>query len=97
MEGLSPLSHGACKKTCKPRAFATASHPEPRQSARNRALALCLRLSLLLLPRTRFTTALASNESARQLAARWALRCGYRNRRTTSTDYSASRYEAAPG
>jgi hypothetical protein len=41
----SPLSHGACKRTCNPRAIATASHPEPRQSAKNRALALCLRLS----------------------------------------------------
>jgi hypothetical protein len=39
-----PLSHGACKRTCNPRAIATASHPEPRQSAKNRALALCLRL-----------------------------------------------------
>jgi hypothetical protein len=40
-----PLSHGACKRTCNPRAFATASHPAPRQSAKNLALALCLRLS----------------------------------------------------
>ena len=40
-----PLSHGACKEACNPRAIATASHPEPRQSAKTRALASCLRQS----------------------------------------------------
>jgi hypothetical protein len=40
-----PLSHGACTRTCNPRAIAAASHPGPRQSAKNRALASCLRLS----------------------------------------------------
>ncbi len=76
-----PLSHGACKRTCNPRAIATASHPEPRQSAKN--------------PRTGFVPSFIAVPPAPTFTL--ALRCRYprRLRRQHKAAHGFSGYAGA--